>query len=86
MAPSCDGTGVGIIDCSVNMNPECVARLARIEVKLDMVLDSERDKERRIRVLEKRDAMVMGASVVVSLITSSVVPILIQGIAKRIFP
>lgn len=43
-------------------------RLVRIETKLDMLLSAEADKETRIRTLERRDAYVLGACVVLSFV------------------
>lgn len=42
-------------------------RLARIETKLDSLLEQEADKEQRIRQLERRDAVVVALAGVLSL-------------------
>lgn len=39
--------------CPATAYPECLERLARIETKLDQHLDGGKDKEARIRSLEK---------------------------------
>jgi hypothetical protein len=41
-------------------------RLARIETKLDVLIGNDQDKEQRMRVLEYRDAYVLGGAVVLS--------------------
>jgi hypothetical protein len=51
------------------MNGEESERLARIETKLDIALADSRDMELRIRVLERRDAYVLGICATISFIT-----------------
>ena len=43
-----------------------ISKLASIETKLDALITSKQDQETRIRYLEKRNAMLIGACAVVS--------------------
>jgi ribosomal 50S subunit-associated protein YjgA (DUF615 family) len=44
-------------------------RLASIEAKLDMLIESKKDQETRLRSLERRDAYVAGGSAALSFIS-----------------
>ena len=49
-----------------------ISKLASIETKLDALIASRMDQEQRIRYLEKRNAMMIGACGVVSFAVSIV--------------
>jgi hypothetical protein len=46
--------------------PGCLSTMARLETKLDIALNGKADFEKRLRALERRDAYVMGACLVIS--------------------
>lgn len=47
---------------------EELERLARIEAKLDALIDADKDKETRMRALERRDAYVLGIAGFISFV------------------
>ena len=49
---------------------DVISKLASIETKLDALIASRMDQEQRIRYLEKRNAMLIGACAVVSFAVS----------------
>lgn len=44
-------------------------RLAAIEAKLDFLVQAEKDKEQRLRALERRDAYVLGGATLLSFLS-----------------
>jgi len=49
---------------------DVITKLARIETKVDALIEARKDQETRLRYLEKRNAIMIGACAVISFAVS----------------